>query len=288
MAKQKFGGDWTEDKLERVGKYLPAYTKIMNKRHRLRYDYIDAFAGTGYRENKQKEDNSLPLFPEFDLPAQQFFDGSARIALKVEPRFHQYIFIEKNKNKARELEKLKEEFPEKADDILIINQDANEYLAELCSKDWSKRRAVLFLDPFGMNVTWETVTAIAQTKAIDLWYLFSMGVNRLLKVDGKIDESNRKKLDDIFGTTDWYDTFYQTRGSVNLFGEYSWTEKTADGKSIEQYFVDRLKTIFPGVAENPLLLRNSQNSPLFLLCFAAANKNAVGPALRIANHILKK
>jgi three-Cys-motif partner protein len=288
MAKQKFGGDWTEDKLERVRKYLAAYTKIMNKRPYLRYAYIDAFAGTGYREVKQEEDNSLPLFPEFDLPAQKFFDGSARIALKVEPRFHKYIFIEKNKKKARELEKLKEEFPEKADDILIINKDANEYLAELCSGDWSKRRAVLFLDPFGMNVTWETVTAIAQTRAIDLWYLFSMGVNRLLKVDGKIDESNRRKLDKIFGTTDWYDAFYQARGSADLFGEYSWTEKTADGKSIGQYFVDRLETIFPGVAKNPLLLRNSCNSLLFLLCFAAANENAIKPALNIATHILKK
>lgn len=182
MAKQAFGGDWTEDKLERVRKYLPAYTKIMNKRPYFSYYYIDAFAGTGYREIKQKEDDSLPLFPEFDLPAQKFFDGSARIALEVEPRFNKYIFIEKDEEKARELERLKEEFTEQANDILIINQDANQYLAQLCSGNWSKRRAVLFLDPFAMNVGWETITAIARTKAIDLWYLFPlMAVNRLLK-----------------------------------------------------------------------------------------------------------
>lgn len=288
MAEQKFGGDWTEDKLKRVRKYLPAYTKIMNKQLYFRYAYIDAFAGTGYRENKQEEDDSLPLFPEFDLPAQKFFDGSARIALEVKPRFHKYIFIEKDEDKARQLEKLKEEFPEQANDILIINEDANQYIAKLCYRDWSKRRAVLFLDPFGMNVSWETITAIAKTEAIDLWYLFPlMGVNRLLRNDGNIEESNRRKLDNIFGTTDWYDTFYQTRG-LDLFGNCSWTEKTADGKSIGQYFVDRLKTIFPGVAENPLLLRNSRNGPLFLLCFAAANEKGAKTAIKIAKHILKK
>ncbi len=122
-----------------------------------------------------------------------------------------------------------------------------------------------------------------------MWYLFPiMGVNRLLKKDGNIEEVNRSKLNEIFGTTDWYDTFYQVRGEQNLFGFYSFTEKTVDGKSIGQYFIDRLKTIFEGVAENPLLLYNSCNSPLFLLCFAAANKKGAKTAIKIAQDILKK
>ncbi|NEP41039.1 MAG: three-Cys-motif partner protein TcmP, partial [Okeania sp. SIO2H7] len=272
-----------------VRKYLAAYSTILNKKTYFRYAYIDAFAGTGFRELKQEEDRGVPLFPEFDLEAQKFFDGSPRIALQVEPRFHKYIFIEKNQSKVRELEKLKDEFQERASDIIIINEDANQYIAKLCDGDWKKRRAVLFLDPFGMNVSWEMITAIGRTKAIDLWYLFSiMGVNRLLKNDGNIEESNRKKLDKIFGTTDWYDNFYRARGGADLFGEYSWMEKTADGKSIGQYFVDRLKTVFPGLAENPLFLYNSRNAPLFLLCFAASNEKGAQTAIKIVQHILKK
>ena len=46
--KMKFGGNWTEEKLERVRKYLSAYTTIMSKQP-FRFAYIDAFAGTGYR-----------------------------------------------------------------------------------------------------------------------------------------------------------------------------------------------------------------------------------------------
>ena len=289
MAKQAFGGDWTEDKLNRVREYLKAYSTIMNKKTYFRYAYIDAFAGTGYRELKEEEEKEALIFPELDLETQKFFDGSAKIALQVKPRFHKYIFIEKDESKAMELEKLKVEFEELANDILIINEDANQYIAELCSGDWKERRAVLFLDPYKMDVSWETIAAIAATKAIDLWYLFPlMAVQRLLKKDGNIEDSHRKKLDEIFGTTDWYDNFYRARGYLNLFEEYSWTEKTADGKSIGQYFVDRLKTVFEGVAENPLLLYNSCNSPLFLLCFAAANKKGAPTAIKIARHILKK
>ncbi|GEM_PF-3762934 len=49
--KHELGGSWTEEKLKMVEKYLKAYTVIMNNRN-FRFAYIDAFAGTGYREQK--------------------------------------------------------------------------------------------------------------------------------------------------------------------------------------------------------------------------------------------
>ena len=44
-----------------------------------------------------------------------------------------------------------------------------------------------------MQVQWDTMKAIAETKAIDLWILFPLGVavNRLLKKDGNIEDSWR-------------------------------------------------------------------------------------------------
>ncbi len=44
----KFGGKWTTEKLERIAKYLRAYSTIMTKQA-FRFAYIDAFAGTSYR-----------------------------------------------------------------------------------------------------------------------------------------------------------------------------------------------------------------------------------------------
>ncbi|MFB2834644.1 three-Cys-motif partner protein TcmP [Floridanema evergladense] len=290
MNIQTFGGDWTENKLVKLRKYLVAYATIM-KDYNFKYAYIDAFAGTGYRTGKESEETDILIFPELiNQESNKLFDGSARIALQVEPKFDQYIFIEKDENKVYELNKLKTEFTNMADRVTIINSDANIYIKDICSKNWKSHRSVLFLDPFGMQVPWATIECIAKTEAIDLWYLFPVGVaiNRLLKKDGNIDEVIRKRLDETFGTTDWYDRFYQITNQIDLFGTYSITEKTADYKLICEYFIERLETVFAGVAKNPLLLCNSRNTPLYLLCFAAANKKGAKTAIKIAQDILKK
>ena len=52
------------------------------------------------------------------------------------------------------------------------------------------------------------------------------------------------------------------------------------------FVVERLQRTFAGVAE-PGLLRNQNGVPMYLLIFACANPQAVGPALRIANNTLK-
>lgn len=283
-AKQSFGGDWTEKKLASVRQYLVAYTTALSKQ-RFKTAYIDAFAGTGYRTSSANEEPESLLFPEMD----KFLDGSARIALQVEPRFHKYIFIEKDPDRFAELEKLKAEFPQLAADILLQNTEANSYLKGLCQgPSWRNHRAVLFLDPFGMQITWDTIEAIAKTQAIDLWLLFPLGVavNRILTKSGRISPTWRAKLDAMFGATDWYDVFYQTTKRQSLFGEEEVTEKIGNFDSISNYFVNRLKTVFAGVADHPLPLYNSRKNPIFMLCFAVGNPKGKDIALRIARHIL--
>jgi three-Cys-motif partner protein len=285
---QTFGGDWTSDKLERVSKYLDAYKQAL-KNQPFYLIYIDAFAGTGYRTPKKQQENQGLLLPEFEgQEAKGFVDGSARIALQGEPPFDKYIFIEQSPKRFIELQKLKEEFPTR--NIELEQSDANAYIMKLCKKPWIKERAVLFLDPFGMQVTWDTIGAIAKTKAIDLWLLFPLGVavNRLLKKDANIPESWRKILDEMFGTTDWYEAFYKTEQVRNLFEDQIITNKMSDFDSIGQYFVNRLKTVFAGVAKKPLPLTNSRNVPLYLLCFASGNPKGAPIALRIAENILRR
>ncbi len=41
------------------------------------------------------------------------------------------------------------------------------------------------------------------------------------------------------------------------------------------------------VPEKPLLLRNSKNNPLYLLCFASGNPKGAKTAIKIAQDILK-
>jgi three-Cys-motif partner protein len=290
----EFGGSWTDKKLENLKKYLSAYTKIFTTNPRAKFYktiYIDAFAGTGYRKGKDDEADLL-LLPFFDeIEVQEFYDGSAKIALQNSPRFNKYIFIEQEKERIESLNELKSEFPALVKDILIQNEDANKYLLKICKKvDWKKFRAVVFLDPYGMQVEWDTIKALATTKAIDVWILFPLGVavNRLLRKNGVINSKIKERLDKIFGSNDWVSEFYIEEEMESLFGAEQRIKKIGDFNKISKYFTRRLKTIFAGVADNPLPLFNSRNNPLYLLCFAAANERGAKAALNIAKFILKQ
>ena len=59
-------------------------------------------------------------------------------------------------------------------------------------------------------------------------------------------------------------------------------------ETIGRYFNSRLKQIFAGVAEEPGVLRNSANNPLYLLCFGVGSEPGRDIALRIAKHLLKE
>ena len=286
---QQFGGDWTQQKLIRVKSYLSAYTQAL-KNTPFQLSYIDAFAGTGYREIKIEESQQL-LFPDLVAhDAEEFHDGSARIALDTYPPFHDYYFIEEDGVKCEELEKLKVEHPDKK--IQIVNMDANKWIKEYwCAKAKrnSSLRAVMFLDPFGMSVSWNTIQAIAETRAVDMWYLFPLGVgvNRLLKKDGNIPESWKNKLDEVFGNSDWESILYAKSETLDLFGETQLSVIKGGFSEISDYFIRRLSEIFPGVSKNPYMLYNEKNNPLYMLCFACVNEKGRKVALKIADHILK-
>jgi three-Cys-motif partner protein len=289
----RFGGEWTTQKLEVLAKYLHAYTTALRKQPFEKL-YIDAFAGTGYREAKRKDEvegaSEDLLFPDLAEPEPQtLLDGSARHALSTEPRFERYIFIERSAARCVQLDALRSEFPDRAGDIEIRQGDANVEIRALCSEDWRSRRAVLFLDPYGMQVEWATIEAIADTRAIDLWLLFPLGigVNRLLTRSGDIPRSWRHRLDLLLGTQDWYDEFYKVETTPTLFGGEQDRVVKATTATIGRYFNERLGSIFAGVASEPGVLTNSKNSPLYLLCFAVANPRGKEIALRIANHLLK-
>lgn len=285
---QLFGGSWTQKKLECLSKYLSAYTTIFNRNPGARYyetTYLDAFAGTGRMPSPD-----IPfteIFSELTEGVEDYQKGSVVRALEVQPGFDHYIFIEQDKARYAELEKVKQAFPRK--DIHVENADANEYLKNWCAAfNPQKSRAVLFLDPFGMSVDWEVIELIAKTKAVDFWILFPIfAVNRMLIRDKRPPESWRKRLTAAFGTDEWEQQFYKTRERYSLLDSdiHTQIEKDADYDKIGHFFVGRLKTIFINVAE-PLVLRNSKNSPLYLFCFAAGNPKGAATAVKIAKDII--
>ncbi len=287
-SEQLFGGSWTEKKLEILKKYLQAYN-IALKNQPFERVYIDAFAGTGYRQQRTRQYHIENIFEELRQDeSEEFLKGSAQLALETNPSFHRYIFIESDEEKIKELENLKKEHPEKASQIKIIKSDANEFLQRYCNEEnWSKTRAVLFLDPFATEVEWATIEAVAKTESIDVWILFPlMAVNRLLAKDhGKIfyDCLNR-----IFGTEKWFESFYKTKKLEDIFGKSEEiVVKACDFSRIGEFYKERLKKIFSGVAEKPKVFYNSRGSALFQFFFAAGSSKGAPIAIRIAEHLMK-
>jgi three-Cys-motif partner protein len=87
----------------------------------------------------------------------------------VEPPFKNYLFIERSQARCAELEKLKKQFPERASSLEILPGDANEILVSwVGSQNWNKTRAVVFLDPYGMQVDWGTLKALGGTCGVEV------------------------------------------------------------------------------------------------------------------------
>lgn len=281
-AEHPFGGAWTELKLRAVSDYLAFYTKALQHRPSpetpFQKWYVDAFAGTGERTEERTTGGLLDGEPTRRERIQ--LEGSARRALKVEPPFQHYVFIEANQRRFRALERLRKELPDK--DIRPLCGDANVELQKLfASVPWTKgvpqaglQRAVVFLDPFGMNVRWETLKLLAETKRVDVWYLFPLhaALRQLAHKHGAVDAIKRAALTEVFGTKNWEEEFYRTVDETpDLFDVGgSRRERIADPDKVEAYARRRLQSIFTFVSEPiPLLARRGLRQ--FSLFLATGN-----------------
>ena len=267
----KFGGPWTEQKLQCLGKYLEFYTTAL-KNTAFTTLYIDAFAGNGHCLIKTRD-------------GERVIPGSAKIALETVPPFSEYHLFESNPSYVQQLHALAAQHPEL--NIHIHESDSNTALPQLLSRDWRSTRAALFLDPYGLELEWETVQKIAQTKATDVWFLVSLsGVYRNApNAYSAIDEGKKAALNRFLGTDGWQHHFYR---QDDLFADHG--SRTASWENIVEFIKKRLDSIFEGGALEPVILRHdANNAPLYALFFALANpsKKAMSLAKRVAADIMR-
>jgi three-Cys-motif partner protein len=292
MVEHRFGGSWTERKLEALHEYLVQYRLIFTKNPaaaKLKTIYVDAFAGTGERDDAVRDDS--PGLFGYDDEVQGFQKGSAHKALSIEHPFHEYVFIERDPRRAATLRQmLHTQFPNLESRCAVHEVDANDWLQDWCrTQDWRAQRAVAFLDPYGMSVAWTTMEAIAATKAIDLWVLFpfAIGAGRMMPKDSPPDSLWAKRLTRIFGTEEWRSRFYGAGRTTDLFGAQGSIVRIAGADDILEFFIERLRKVFAGVVEHPMILENSKRSPMYALCFAAGNPRGAPTAVRIAGHLTR-
>jgi len=277
-----FGGDWTESKIEILVEYAKAYLTIMNI-YAHRYDwkllYFDGFAGSGSIKKGNEQDEKIII------------GAAARILEIDDPRsFDMYYFVEKEPNAKRLLEtSTKLKFPQK--NVYIANEDCNDKIHAmkdfLISKNGRKYKALAYIDPCGMQLNWSTLVAL-QKLSVDAWILVptGMGVNRLLKSDGRISDAWLQKLENFLGMEkrDILSQFYVEKEVYTLFGTETVTTKKES--AIEQsanLYMQRLGEIFKYVSK-PYVLRNRMNSTMFHFFMVSNNREAV----KIANEIVAK
>ncbi len=285
MPKRFVGGVWTDIKLKVLRKYLEFYTIALSK-HNFHLVYFDAFAGTGKR-NLEDDPNQTGFLE--DNETESVKNGSAKIALEISRPFHEYVFVEKNASRFRELQTLANEHPDLSSRMRFERRDANTAVQEFCSKtDWKKSRAVMLLDPFGMQVDWSTIEAISRTESVDLWYLLpvGMGLDRMLPGHGRLPDSWRRRLVLVTGDEDFEKSFFKPSEQTDLFQlDAKAVERSVTTGGIERYFLRRLGKVFADVAEPPLRLLNKSGYLIYSFVFCCSNPRAVQLASKVSRWI---
>jgi len=275
----EFGGQHTDLKLSIVEGYLNAYTVALRTYFKDLW-YIDAFAGTGTRTVRTERRGATLV----EMPVDEVIEqrrGSAQIALDVLPPFDFIVFIEKNRNYVAALEDLAAKHLQRR--VFIAESDANSALKSLVANNtWDNKRAVVFLDPYGMDVEWTTLQSLASTEAIDVWFLFPLAglYRQATKKLTDIDDHKRAALTKMFGSDTW-------ESELDLFGVLPERRRELDPRGLERYVQRRLGEIFAAVLD-PLALPVDRGPQMFslFLCVSNPSPDAIGLAKRIGNHLL--
>lgn len=256
------------------------YQKALSNTN-LRTLYIDGFAGSGEVPLADHEEGM------FDEDVRSVLVGSADRALNVSPPFSRYVFID---NRKKCIDELSGKFTDRQNigRVNFIHGDANLKIQGLCANEqWLTQRGVVLLDPFGSQVEWATIEAIANTKSLDLWYLFPAGVGVFRQIGnaGTVHSSHGKAITRIFGTEDWKTAFLKPSQQEDLFGESSRHEKNVTPESAAQFMIERLKSVFKGGVLDEMIPLGKHSYPSFYLLFAWGNPSP--KAKTLANKLSK-
>lgn len=262
-----FGGDWTKIKIEILVEYAKAYLNIMKDRKFFKLMYFDGFAGSGFIIKDKKVDVDVTV-------------GAARRIIEIsQPRpFDIYYFVEKDPKNFSLLEQnTKAAFPAKK--IHTVCEDCNKKIIDMANhlRDPNNKnvRTLAYIDPCGMQVEWRSIESL-RGLPIDMWILVptGLGVNRLLKKDGRISDAWLQKLEMFLGLTreEIEKRFYKKTPTLFEDIEFVKKERNAIENSAKLYN-SRLKEVFDFVSK-PYELRNSSNSVMYHLFLTSNNKTA--------------
>ncbi len=182
-------GPWAEEKYQYVGMYAQLFSTGMKNKwpHRI---YLDLFSGPGY--SSVRDTNRVVL-------------GSPMIALSLPDQFDSYVFADEN---TESLDALRTRVSRLGYSVTptYIPGDANDKVGrvlDVISKTPSKSTlSFCFLDPYKLNIHFDTVRRIAEGRAVDFLILLALYIDANRNVSFYVAEENRT-IDQFLGDPNW-------------------------------------------------------------------------------------
>jgi three-Cys-motif partner protein len=197
-------------------------------------------------------------------------EGSPARALKVQPPFDGYCFIDLNADKTDYLRAV----CGGRKDVDIHTGDSNAYLTKMVLPEiqFEKRtRALCLLDPYALHLDWEVILQAGQSKAVDIFLNFPvMDINRnaIWRNPENVPQDGIDRMNKFWGDDSWRSAAYVESKQQNLFSEPDKIKQSND--VIAAAFRDRLKKVAGfGFVANPLPMRNSRKAIIYYLFLAS-------------------
>ena len=245
-------GPWAEQKYRYVGMYSELFaTGMKNKwQHRV---YLDLFSGPGY--SRIRDTNRVVL-------------GSPMIALSLPDPFDSYVFADENQKSLDALRtrvsRMGQHLP-----VTYIPGDANDKVGrviDIVSKTPIKSTlSFCFLDPYKLNIHFETVRRIANGRAVDLLILLALYVDANRNIQFYAADDNRT-IDLFLGDNQWRPRWKAAEQADDTIVDF-----------LAKEYSTRMKEIgyLPMSIEQMVKIRTlNKNLPLYFLAFFS--KHATG------------
>jgi three-Cys-motif partner protein len=182
-------GEWTKSKLFFLCQYLAQTTQAMvGNPHFRSINYLDLFCGPGICE----EERTGKRYP-----------GSPMLAAGCTKPFDHLFLVEQDGNlRQAAVQRIQTYRP--AVNLLYWQGDANTLAPQVASALPDRSLTVAFVDPFSLDVRFETIRVLAERRPLDLIILFADRMDLERNVEAYYYPQRGSKLDQFLGEkSDW-------------------------------------------------------------------------------------
>jgi three-Cys-motif partner protein len=192
-------GPWAVEKYRRMGMYADIFATGMKNQFPTRI-YIDLFTGPGHANIRGEGKRVLT---------------SPLLALSVSDRFSKYVYCDDKPVFVDALRQRAEGLAPETPKVFITG-NANDRIREIAAaipahSKTSKVLSFCFVDPFGLDVRFDTIRALGEGRAMDFLILLALGMdaNRNWALYSKPES---QKVDDFLGDHAWRERWKSAEG----------------------------------------------------------------------------